>query len=51
MFFPMKVQGEFSFNLRNHNTQAPDVYWQNHVNRQVNEVNIYLKCRDLDIKL
>ena len=51
MFFPVKVPGEFNFNSTNQNIQAPDVYSQNHVNTQVNEVNIYLKCRDLDIKL
>ena len=51
MFFPVKVPIEFNFNSTNQNIQAPDVYWQNHVNTQVNEVHIYLKCRDLDIKL
>ena len=51
MFFPVKVPGEFNFNSTNQNIKAPDVYWQNHVNTQVYEDNIYLKCRDLDIKL
>ena len=51
MFFPMKVLGEFNFNLTNQNIQAPGVYWQNHVNRHAKEIAIYLKYRDLDIKL
>ena len=51
MFFPMKVPGEFNFNLTNQNIQAPGVYWQNHVNRHAKEIAIYLKYRDLDIKL
>ena len=51
MFVPVKVPGEFNFNSTNQNIQAPDVYWQNCANTQVSEVNINLKCRDLDIKL
>ena len=51
MFFPNEGPGDFNFNLTNQNIQAPDVYWQNHVNRHVKEIAIYLKCRDLDIKL
>ena len=51
MFSPVKVPGEFNINLTNQNIQAPDIYWQNHVNGLVKEVAIYLKCCDLDMKL
>ena len=47
MFFPLKVPGEFNFNLTNQNIQAPDIYRQNHVNEHVKEVAIHLKYRSL----